>query len=205
MRRVYWDMTPERVLLEYDGPAVFTFRAPFGLALAYRYLLGRQTEQFIVAPVTEWQVEDLDAAKISLREVLDLPDIWVVDVDASGCRARQVASAPADVLPLHGVALDGKRLPVSVDSVRVSIRRWADALPGPGDVAQSRAYAQCCKHVEGHLRRVAADASVSDDARVAWVIEAEDERFVARFPERGEAGAQQVRVGDIRDLIRRGL
>jgi hypothetical protein len=108
--RRFTPFEPLEVLNYYDGPRIFTcLDSDQGLCLACWNDEDEHTSRFVVIPCTHELVERLKQGTISLRQALDQPRIWIMDVNHSGEVAAVVcvslASIPADSLPKPGVRL----------------------------------------------------------------------------------------------------
>src|SRR5258706_15456592 len=104
------DISPEEVLIEYDGPLTFTFRDQVGGLMLAHLLVGDDAQRrFLVAPTTTSLVEQLKAGSISVRGALDQALVWLIDVDPQGhvinTWSTSLTSLPADVLPAADVRI----------------------------------------------------------------------------------------------------
>jgi hypothetical protein len=71
---------PLRVLNYYDGPRIFTFNdSDDALCLACWSDEGETHSRFLVVPVTDRIVEDLEGGRLSVADALAQPRLWVVD------------------------------------------------------------------------------------------------------------------------------
>jgi hypothetical protein len=102
---------PVEVLYDFDGPRTFTHRDRDGeLCLAHWCDGDAEGTRFVVAAVTEEQVQKLKKGELTLREALDQPRVWVVDLAPSGeprhaWVLRRLLDLPPDVLPRPGTML----------------------------------------------------------------------------------------------------
>lgn len=104
------DLTPERVLFEYEGPRSFLARDPHG-DLLFCHQCGESdiAWRYAVVPFDERMVESLEQGVVDLRTALDQPRLWLADVGASGkvlaCRRVRFAEIPETCRPHTGVVL----------------------------------------------------------------------------------------------------
>ena len=101
---------PLQLLNYYDGPRIFTVRDAEGsLCLACWSDDDERQSRFLVAPITQHVVTELEAGLVSLREALAQPRLWVVDLNHEGpvAAAWSVApnSIPEDAQPQPGTML----------------------------------------------------------------------------------------------------
>src|SRR5579859_3660769 len=83
--RRFTPFEPLEVLNYYDGPRIFTLLdADQGLCLACWNDEDQHVSRYVVIPCTEELVRQLKQGTISLRQVLDQPRIWIVDVGHRG-------------------------------------------------------------------------------------------------------------------------
>ena len=76
---------PVRVLNYYDGPRIFTvLDADGSLCLACWSDEDETRSRFLVAPVTAAVVADLESGRLTVREALGQPRLWVVDLSHDG-------------------------------------------------------------------------------------------------------------------------
>ena len=71
----------EESLLEYEGPILYTLRyqGQLYLVVAVDYFLETQQAKFMAAPVSDQQVADLKAGKITSRSVYDdAGQVWII-------------------------------------------------------------------------------------------------------------------------------
>ncbi len=151
-----WEsLRPDRVLFEFDGPLMFTVKdKKGGLNLAY-FCDGSETatpvvRRYFVAVSSPHIVEALVTGRCSMRESLDQPRTWLVDVGTDWAVRRYWAVSPGDMppdaLPPPSVRLDPALEPlVSLRAVGSEIQ--AGSIPG-----------EVVKHlvtgVEGALKRL---------------------------------------------------
>lgn len=101
---------PAKVLYELDRPMTFTFVPADGeLYLAHWFDESELVVRYLVVPFSPVLLARLEAGRIDLRDALDQPRLWVVDVDE---RDKPVAAMritledlPADELPMAGTLL----------------------------------------------------------------------------------------------------
>ncbi|MBC7816998.1 MAG: hypothetical protein IAG10_08935, partial [Planctomycetaceae bacterium] len=101
---------PVEVLYDFDGPRSFTLRDAEGeLQLAHWCDEDDQAERYLVVPFTPKLVERLKTGTLTLRDALDQPRLWAVDVKRTGEIASawrtQLADLPPDILPHPGTML----------------------------------------------------------------------------------------------------
>lgn len=101
---------PAKVLYELDGPRTFTFVPADGeLYLAHWFDESAATVRYLVVPFSPALVARLEASQLSLREAIDQPRLWVVDVNnqrvPSAAMRTTLADLPADELPVAGTLL----------------------------------------------------------------------------------------------------
>ena len=76
---------PLRILNYYDGPRIFTFLdADEALCLACWSDEDQRRSRFLAAPVNEAIITDLERGLLSVREALDQPRVWAVDLTQEG-------------------------------------------------------------------------------------------------------------------------
>jgi hypothetical protein len=98
------DLAPEKILLEYEGPRMFTARDPGGkLLLVYQCDEEGVNWRYLVVPFTESRLEDLESGRASIVQALNQPRAWFVDVDVCEntrvVREADVALLPPNYLP----------------------------------------------------------------------------------------------------------
>jgi hypothetical protein len=101
---------PAEVLYEFDGPRTFTFSNRQGdLFLAHWCEECEDRQRFAVVPVTPGLAKMLKDGDISVREALDQPFQWIVEVghegDLKGAWSLRFSALPRGVLPEQGVML----------------------------------------------------------------------------------------------------
>src|SRR5947209_18900260 len=101
---------PCEVLYEFDGPRMFTHRDCLGeLCLAHWCDEDTEVARFVVAAFAPEMVERLKKGQLTLREALNQPRTWVVDMTHAGkLRAAwrvPLADLPGDVLPMPATLL----------------------------------------------------------------------------------------------------
>lgn len=101
---------PLHVLYEFEGPRTFTL-ADQNQELYLAHWCDEDTERvrYLVVPFSDEFVERLERGKLTLRDALDQPRLWVLDVDHTGAPQSawrtSLAALPADILPKPGTAL----------------------------------------------------------------------------------------------------
>ena len=97
------------VLYEYDGPRIFTARSAMGELLCFLADDDGTTLRYIAAPTNHDLLEKLKTGTRALRDVLDQPWVWFVDVGYDGVPITAwqgtLADAPTDALPHDDVML----------------------------------------------------------------------------------------------------
>ena len=89
---------PLRVLNFCDGPKIFTFHdADEALCLACWSDEDETSSRFLVVPVSEKIIAGLDSGERTVRDVLDQPRLWVVDLDFGGAISEAWLVSPKDV------------------------------------------------------------------------------------------------------------
>ena len=101
---------PLRVLNYYDGARIFTFKNSDGsLCLACWSDEDENRYRFLVVPITEQAVADLDNGFLTVTDAMARDSLWVVEVsgDCTLSRAWLVASidVPKDAQPQQGTLL----------------------------------------------------------------------------------------------------
>ncbi|MBF0548934.1 MAG: hypothetical protein HQK60_00220 [Deltaproteobacteria bacterium] len=102
---------PEEMLYEYNEPLIFTFKTPLnGLAIAYLSDDQDDILRYVVAPTRPSIVDKLKLGTISIREALDQPIMWLVDITTTDWGVRkswqiQIKDLPEDALPEADVLL----------------------------------------------------------------------------------------------------
>ena len=76
------DFEPVTILHEYDRPTIFTSKGADG-SLYLAYFCGKDTQslRYLVVPFNELRQCELVTGKISLREVFDVPKLWIFDLN----------------------------------------------------------------------------------------------------------------------------
>ena len=93
------ELTPLRILFEYDGPRTFTAQiGGLGLGLAHLCVEDGDVQRFVVVPVNESIVNRLVNGALAVRDALMQPWVWIVDIDVDGA-IRSTQGGPADRLP----------------------------------------------------------------------------------------------------------
>lgn len=109
---------PLQVLYEFDGPKTFTFVGQDDeLYLAHWCDEDTEAVRYIVVLFSPALTQQLENGTLTLRQALDQPRVWIVDVDHTGTPHTgwntSLADLPGDVLPKEGTkllaALEGDR------------------------------------------------------------------------------------------------
>lgn len=99
----------QHVLIELDGPRLFTAETPLCTALFMLVDEDDQAMRFIVAPTDARIVHQLEQGLITVRSALDQALVWVVEADyayaPTGVWSITLADLPESVLPQKGVML----------------------------------------------------------------------------------------------------
>jgi hypothetical protein len=103
-------LKPDQILDEYDGPRIFTFTDDRQDSLLAFWCDGTGgSDRYLVVPFGTGLGENLTKGRISVREALDQPWLWIVDVDNScrpvGAWRSSLGSVPEEVLPEPGTML----------------------------------------------------------------------------------------------------
>lgn len=103
---------PEEVLYDFDGPCIFTTRAPSkALLLAYlcEDLEADECLRYIVATTSSEIVRELKQGLVSIRQALTSGSMWLIDFDYAMHPRHAFAVAledlPGDALPAEGTML----------------------------------------------------------------------------------------------------
>lgn len=101
---------PLKVLYDFDGPRTFTFLdREEELNLALWFDENAERIRFLVVPFSEQLTERLETGQISVREALEQPRLWVVDVnnrfEPVAAVRTNLADLPQDELPVPGTML----------------------------------------------------------------------------------------------------
>jgi hypothetical protein len=101
---------PAKVLADVGGPRSFTFVPADGeLYWAHWFDESADRVRYLVVPFSPALLDRLETGRISLREALDQPRLWVVDVDNRGepvaATRTTLEDLPADELPVPGTML----------------------------------------------------------------------------------------------------
>lgn len=126
---------PLRVLNYYDGPRIFTFNdADDALCLACWSDEDDKQSRFLVVPVSDQIIADLEMGLLSVGEALSQPRLWVVDWSAdgtlSGAWLVALRDVPADAQPRPRTMLHRSLDPI------LSLRANGDAIQ-PGGIPGS--------------------------------------------------------------------
>ena len=100
------DFTPERVIVEYDGPRVFTVDSNGKLLLAYHCDEDDRVWRYTVVSFSQQLVERLVTGKITIVEALSQPWSWIVDVDDLGEIVGAWSVDPAEIPSQYRPATD---------------------------------------------------------------------------------------------------
>lgn len=130
---------PVRVLNYYDGPRIFTFRDTDGaLCLACWSDEDEGQSRFLVVPVNQQIITNLEGGLLSVREALAQPRLWIIDCAWSGTLTGAWLVAHTDV-PDDAQPQPRTMLNRSLDPI-LSLRAIGAAIrPGeiPGSVIKS--------------------------------------------------------------------
>jgi hypothetical protein len=101
---------PAEVLYEFDGPRTFTHLDPDGeLFFAHWCDEDRDATRFLVVPFSDQLVTKIKDGDLTLRDALNQPRLWVVDVTHAGeprnAWITRLDDVPDDVLPQRGTML----------------------------------------------------------------------------------------------------
>ena len=104
------DLTPVNVLYEFDGPRIFTCRDNAGeLLLAYQCGGDGPLSRFVLVPFTPELERRLVDGEITVREALDQPRTWLIDLNAdweiSSAWQVRMEDIPSSCLPRPGAML----------------------------------------------------------------------------------------------------
>ena len=107
------ELTPEDVLLYYDGPRVFTARSSKGHLLLVSWLRELdEGERYVVCPISLKTLQALRNNQLTLRDALDSSVLWVVEQAFDGKLVHEKFSSLAEIdqrfpecLPAPGVCL----------------------------------------------------------------------------------------------------
>jgi len=103
------DFTPDRVLYDFDGPRIFTLKNDLGEFLAYLCDEWERVSRYLLVPTSPAIIKSLESGCKTVREALNQPWLWVVDVAFDGKPEQawksDLASIPDDVLPKPSVML----------------------------------------------------------------------------------------------------
>ena len=105
----FGDFVPTEVLYEFDGPRIFSAQCVFGELLCFLADDDGELLRYIAAPTNADVLAKLKSGVRPLRDVLDQPWVWFVDVRYDGrpeaAWRGTLADAPPDALPHKGVML----------------------------------------------------------------------------------------------------
>jgi hypothetical protein len=110
-------VTPIEVLVAYDGPITFTFRDAVGvMMLAHLIDEDSVNGRYIVAPTSDRIIGRLKAGAISVREALDQPITWLVDMIGGAEIVRSwavpISQIPSRFLPAADVMISPRLQPM---------------------------------------------------------------------------------------------
>jgi len=130
---------PLRVLNYYDGPRIFTFHdADKALYLACWSDEDEHQSRFLVVPVSETIISELEGGILTVREALAQPRLWVIDLSHEGTLAGAWLIAP-ETVPEDAQPQPRTMLHQSLEPI-LSLRATGEAIrPGeiPGSVIKS--------------------------------------------------------------------
>ncbi|MBE0508901.1 MAG: hypothetical protein IBX50_19630 [Marinospirillum sp.] len=99
----------QHVLIEFDGPRLFTAQTPVCKALFMLIDEDDQAMRFIVAPTNVHIIEQLEQGLMTVRAAVDQALAWVVETDytytVSEAWSTTLAELPESVLPQKGIML----------------------------------------------------------------------------------------------------
>jgi hypothetical protein len=99
----------EKVLVEYDGPRLFTAGTPLCTALFMLVDENETSMRFVVAPTDARILSQLEQGLLTVRGALDQPLVWVVqtnhDYRPENVWRTSLDALPEHVLPPHGMML----------------------------------------------------------------------------------------------------
>ena len=110
------DLAPVEILYEFDGPRIFSAHSPLGDLLCFLADDDGELRRFIAAPTNGDMLAKLKDGVRSLRDALDQPWVWFVDVDNDdqprGVWRGTLSDAPPDSLPEPGTMLRADLEPI---------------------------------------------------------------------------------------------
>ena len=125
------DLTPVRVLDEYDGPRLFTIKDSGGHEfLVYQCAEDPERDRFLITPARNDLINDVEANRISLRDAITSGWLWMADRLSDGS-VTQAVRVDAASLPAHALPKLGTRLNPTPD-VLLRIRMIGPRLSGAG-------------------------------------------------------------------------
>ncbi|MDS4030058.1 MAG: hypothetical protein RKO66_08290 [Candidatus Contendobacter sp.] len=89
---------PDRVLYDFDGPRIFTVRHELGDFLAYACDEDDEITRYLLAPTSGDMITALERGTHTMREALDQPWLWVMDVGFDDV-PRQVWRSTLEAIP----------------------------------------------------------------------------------------------------------
>lgn len=127
------------MLYELDSPRTFTFIPADGeLYLAHWFDESADVVRYLVVPFSPGLVAGLEAGHFSLREALDQPRLWMVDVDDWGVPAATTRTSLED-LPAEELPAVGTLLSPALEAVAPV--RPRDGIPAPAGSVQPGSHA----------------------------------------------------------------
>jgi hypothetical protein len=116
------NLHPEKTLLEYEGPRMFTARDSVGqLRLLYQCDEDAATWRFIVVPFNETLLARLEEGSLRIVEALKRKPMWLADLNTATAQWLKLRDATDCVLP-----------PDYFPSPEVSLTRLSMATPEEG-------------------------------------------------------------------------
>ena len=114
----FGDVVPLDVLLDFEGPRIFSFRNPDDeLLLAYQIGETDDEYRYLIVQANEDLISDLRDGHLSILQAIDQPRAWVLDISTEWRPVRAwseggLVSLPQTVLPSPGVTLRNKSAPL---------------------------------------------------------------------------------------------
>jgi hypothetical protein len=138
-------LQPVEILYDFEGPRTFTHNDSAGeLCLAHWCDADKEINRFIIVPFTGNLVYKLKTGEITLREALNQPRVWVLDLTHRGdireAWSVNLADLPGDVLPKARTMLWRSLERASKNGTAGLIADNAQTVPAKGDsnfIAQS--------------------------------------------------------------------
>jgi hypothetical protein len=118
------DLAPEEILYEFDGPCIFTARAP-SQALLLAYLIEEIDDEsllrYLVTTTSPSTVRELREGLIPIRQALTRGSMWLADLSFS-LAPQRIFAIEADELPEDALPADGTMLLASLEpALRVKL------------------------------------------------------------------------------------